>query len=218
MKRFKEFILTEEQVHPQSDDYGEPVVIKRPHTPSSIDSWDSDQIATTVPGHENLPKSLNKLEFKSSKPPEKWQGVSGTGDFEEPEFKKEPGYKQSVGVAMVENGKVWVAHPTNQFGGYSCTLPKGTVEPNLTHRENAIKETHEETGLRAEITGHLGDYRKTTSTTRYYLGRRSGGHPSDMGWESQAVSLVPIRDLHKHMTNPSDQQIVKDIQSRFKGE
>jgi hypothetical protein len=33
-----------------------------------------------------------------------------------------------------------------------------------------------------------------------------------MGWESQAVSLVPIKDLHKHVTHPNDAPIVKKIQ------
>jgi len=223
MLKFRQYFLesNSQQIHPQRDDDGKPVVIRNPHTPSSPDAWSKDDIATTTPGHTDMPSSLNGVDFKSHKAPETWSGASGTGKFEEPEFKKQPGYKQSVGIAMIEGDKIWIAHPTNAFGGYHATFPKGTVEPDLSHRENAIKETHEETGLRAELTGHLGDFKKTTSVTRLYTGRRVGGHPSDMGWESQGVSLVPIKDLHKHVTHPADQEAVRLIQEmhrKSKGE
>lgn len=223
MLKFKQFFSESNspQIHPQRDDDGNPVVIRNPHTPSSLDDWAKGGTVTITPGHKEIPPSHNGVAFESYKPPRTWSGVSGTGDFEEPEFKKNPGYKQSVGIVMTEGDHVWITHPTNAYGGYPATFPKGTVEPGLTHRENAIKETYEETGLKAKITGHLGDVRKTTSDTRYYLGEREDGHPADMGWEAQGAKLVRKDELHKYVTHPSDQPIVRLIQEmhrKSKGE
>jgi 8-oxo-dGTP pyrophosphatase MutT (NUDIX family) len=205
-------------VHPQRDPNGNPVAINKPHVPTDIDSWNNrDRIATTVPHNKDMPSHVNGVPFVKERTPSTWKGVSGQGNFQEPKMQSIPGKKLSAGIIMVEpDNRVWVTHPTNQFGGYHTTFPKGTLESGLNSRENAIKETHEETGLKSEITGHLGDFERTTSVGRYYLGKRVGGHPSHMGWESQGVSLVPIRDLHKIVTHPSDKPIVDALQKKYK--
>jgi ADP-ribose pyrophosphatase YjhB (NUDIX family) len=210
-------------IHPKKDDYGSRVRIDSPHTPTSTESWsEPDTHATTTPNNEGVPKELNGTPFEKHPTPDSWKGVHGQGNFPEPSIMTpRNGKKQAVGVAMIEKDhdgthRVWVVHPTNQFGGYHATLPKGTVEHGLNMHENALKEVHEETGLKAKLTGHLGDTERTTSVARYYTGERTGGHPSDMGWESQAVSLVPIKNLHKVLTHPSDAPIVKELQKRYK--
>lgn len=214
MLNFKSFI-TEQTFHPKKDENGRSVVLHNPTLPTNIESWnDKNSIATTIPDHKDLPKNLHGLDFSEHETPKSWKGIEGQGEFGEPEISANK--RLSVGIVMVEpDNRVWVSHPSNQFGGYEATFPKGSVEKELNNRENAIKEVHEETGLRAEIDGHLGDYEKTTSTTRYYTGKRIGGHPSDMGWESQAVSLVPINKLHEVVNHPRDRQIVKDIQQKY---
>ena len=210
-------------IHPKKDDYGDSVKIRNPHTPSPTEHWhDPEAHATTTPNHDGVPEELNGVPFKKHPTPDSWKGVHGQGSFREPPLMTpRNGKKQSVGVAMIEkhhdgSHRVWVVHPTNQFGGYHATLPKGTVEHGLNMHENALKEVHEESGLKAKLTGHLGDTERTTSVARYYTGERTGGHPSDMGWESQAVSLVPVKNLHKVLTHPSDASIVKELQKRYK--
>jgi 8-oxo-dGTP pyrophosphatase MutT (NUDIX family) len=210
-------------IHPKKDDYGSRVRIDSPHTPTSTESWsEPDTHATTTPDHDGVPKELNGIPFQKHPSPDSWKGVHGQGKFDEPQMMTpRNGKKQAVGVAIIEkhhdgSHRVWVVHPTNQFGGYHATLPKGTVEHGLNMHENALKEVHEETGLKAKLTGHLGDTERTTSVARYYTGERTGGHPSDMGWESQAVSLVPVKHLHKVLTHPSDAPIVKELQKRYK--
>lgn len=210
--------------HPKKDDYGNPVRIKEPSTPTPNESWsDSSAHATTIPEHKDVPAELNGIPFKKHPTPDTWKGVHGQNNkfVEPPSLKPTNGKKSSVGVAMIEKAKdgthrVWVVHPSNKFGGYHATLPKGTVEHGLNMQENAIKEAHEESGLKAKVTGYLGDAERTTSVARYYTGERTGGHPSDMGWESQAVSLVPVKHLHKVMTHPADATIVKELQKRYK--
>jgi ADP-ribose pyrophosphatase YjhB (NUDIX family) len=70
-----------------------------------------------------------------------------------------------------------VYEPKGQFGGYEHTFPKGGLEKGLTPQQNAHKELWEETGLHAQITGFVGDFEGTTSTSRYYLATRIGGEP-----------------------------------------
>ena len=88
---------------------------------------------------------------------------------------------------------------------------KGFVKSRLNLFANAIKEAHEETGLRIRLTGHAHDSERTTSMTRYYHAERIGGHPSDMGWETQAVHLVPKDQLEDHLNSPLDKDIARKI-------
>lgn len=91
----------------------------------------------------------------------------------------------AAGAAVVESDdRGWVVAPTNAFGGFKATFPKGHSNgPGL--RAAAVKEVFEESGLRVEILSHLIDVTRSTTRTRYYLARRTGGTPADMGWESR---------------------------------
>lgn len=202
-------------IHPKLDSSGNEVYIQQPSSSSPSHHWEHpDAIAAVAPNdHSAVPSELNGIPFENVKAPEDWNKVDGKGSFSEPTMMHVPGKKLASGVIMKEGDKVWVVHPTNEFGGYSATFPKGKIDHDIDLRSNAIKETYEETGLMAELTGHAADLPRTTSYTRYYIGRRIGGHPADMGWESQKVSLVPIKDLHKVVTHPADQPIVDLLQN-----
>ena len=117
---------------------------------------------------------------------------------------------------MVEaDGRVWVVSPSNKFGGYTNTFPKGKLDPQeeISLRANALKEVFEEAGLHVALTGFLCDSVRSTSVTRYYLARRVGGNPADMGWESQAVHLVPVSQLAAFVSHPNDQSILSALQN-----
>lgn len=202
-------------IHPKLDSSGNEVYIQYPSVSSPTHHWDHpDAVAGVTPeDHSSVPSGLNGIPFETAKAPEDWSKVDGKGTFSEPNMTSTGGKKVASGVIMKEGNKVWVVHPTNEFGGYSATFPKGKLDYGIDMRSNAIKETHEESGLKAELTGHAADVPRTTSYTRYYTGKRVGGHPADMGWESQRVSLVPIKDLHKVVTHPADQHIVNLLQN-----
>lgn len=105
----------------------------------------------------------------------------------------------SAGVVMIEpDHKVWVVTPENYYGGYRNTFPKGTVESGESLQETAVRETYEESGLLAKITGVLGDVQRGTSVARYYIGQRVGGSPAMAGEETYAVKLM---DLHDRATD-----------------
>lgn len=202
--------------HPELGEKGETVYIRKPSTPTSELTWeDPKQIATFTPGGET-PKELNGIAFKpwdnAPDTPEDWDEVEGQDAFlKEPPF--DPGsLKPAAGVVVEEpDGRVWVIHPTNGFGGYNATFPKGRTEHDIDLQASAIKEAYEESGLKVEITGFLADVDRSVTRCRYYTARRVGGTPAKMGWESQAVSLVPRSDLYKVLNNWNDHPMAEKL-------
>ncbi len=207
--------------HPQRDDQGRRVPLHRPHAPTDAASWrDPQQLATVTPGHHDLPAVLNGVPFESwidpPSTPQAWAAVAGQQpDLNEPPLPPlPPDTRRAAGVVVIEaDGRIWTVSPSNQFGGYDNTFPKGTLEPGLSPQACAIKEAFEETGLRVEIQAYLVDVPRSTSLTRYYRARRIGGHPADMGWESQAVHLVPRAHLAQHTAHPYDQPLIDALRS-----
>jgi 8-oxo-dGTP pyrophosphatase MutT (NUDIX family) len=120
-----------------------------------------------------------------------------------------PGKKLSAGVVVIESdGRFWLVAPTNAFGGYKATFPKGRLEPGMTPQAIAIKEAYEEAGLQVQITAYIGDFERSMTLTRYYLGHRIGGLPTEMHWESQAVMLVPRSQLLTVLNHPNDHAVI----------
>ena len=202
---YTKMLLESVKLHLERDEHGHTVTIHSPDTPTPSASWsDPEAHALITPGHDVLD---NDPRFNEAKPD--WSDKSLHGDFEEPALNNRSGKHLASGVIIHEDdGRVWAVHPTNQFGGYEATFPKGKVDPGLDMRSNAIKEAWEESGLAVQLTAHAADVERSTSYTRYYHARRIGGHPKNMGWESQAVSLVPKSQLHTVVNHPNDAVLV----------
>jgi len=210
MITFKDFL--KEVKHPQKKKTRD-VEIYEPH--SDIDGFsDPKKLARITPGSEMELMILNDIHFKHWKNIPKsvtdWNDVDGQGTFEEPKLKKSDLQQASGAIIIEPDERIWIIHPTNQFAGTEATFPKGKVDKGLNLRANAIKEAFEESGLKIELTGFACDKERTTSITRYYFAKRIGGHPKMMGWESQAVSLVPKNQLNKILNLKIDQEIVRD--------
>lgn len=201
--------------HPKPDEHGERLALHSPSQATALESWlDPARIATVLPAGP-LPPGLNGIAFRPWREAPRddagWAqpGQESQENFGEPPFVPAPGKRVAAGVVILEDdGRVWVVHPSNAFGGYRATFPKGTRDPGMSLRATAIREAFEESGLHVTLTGFLADLTRSRSRTRYYLGRRMGGCPSDMGWESQAVSLVPRAQLGKLLVNPNDGPLV----------
>lgn len=207
--------------HPKADDAGNPVTVHFPTQPSPRATWsDRKAVATFAPG-SSVPKTLNGIPVASWTPPTTkagWNAVEGQMKGAEPPLPAAFDYqgkpkRPGAGVVIQEpDGRVWVVEPTNHFGGYEHSFPKGGTEPGIKRLQaNAIKEAWEESGLKVEITGILGDYEGDTSVARYYTARRVGGSPADAGWETQGVKLVPPMQLGKHLNRMRDKQIAIDL-------
>ncbi len=209
--------------HPKQNDVGKTVQIKQPTQPSSSIAWgNSNATAIFIPDGKS-PSTINGI------PVSRWSGRPksacewNTLDLLMPDLKEPALPKSSLptasGVVTIEpDGRIWMVSPTNQFGGYENTFPKGKRDDSkLTLQANAVKEAYEESGLKVRITGYLGDFKRTTSITRLYIAERVGGDPTQMGWESQAVKLVPEMDWAAFLKNPSDQPVLKALQQHLAG-
>lgn len=138
-----------------------------------------------------------------------WEDLAAQHSIEEPAFHMPDGYKRAAGVVVREkNGRVWAVTPSNAFCGYQATFPKGTVEAGASLQATALVEAFEESGLQVRLLRHLVDVKRSLSYTRYYLAERLGGNPADMGWETQAVMLVPAAQRAQVLTHSNDTPIL----------
>ncbi len=207
--------------HPQKNEGGQQVELKHPSCPTGLSEWgDPTQLATVVPG-SSMPDSVAGISIRSwtNAPSDnaKWEQLAEAAAFDEPPLKVKPGKNPASGAVVVEpDGRIWVISPSNQYAGYINTFPKGTIYPHqkISLRANALKEVYEESGLQVLLTGFLVDSERSLTTTRYYLARRIGGNPADMGWESQAVHLVPRAQLAKFTNHKNDVVVVQALLNR----
>ena len=202
--------------HPQPGEDGKPVAIHHPSRATDIAcADDAGRTITFVPGSP-VPASLNGIPFKSwAEAPATlagWNKVSGQVDMDEPPLVLKGWKKAAAGVVIEEaDGRIWIVSPTNAFGGYEQTFPKGKADAGLALQAVAIKECFEESGLQVAIIGIVGDFERSTSHCRYYMARRVGGTPADFGWESQAVHLVPKAVLRAMLNTSDDRKIANAI-------
>jgi len=204
-------------LHPRLNDQGHSVILHKPSQPSSLAAWtDPAALACVIPGGP-MPTEINQIAVKPWKDAPRtaadWEALAAHDAIDEPPFEGSKGLKKAAGVVVREtDGRVWLVAPSNAFGGYEATFPKGGLETKST-QATALAEAFEESGLRVRLIQHLIDVRRSTSYTRYYLAERIGGSPADMGWESQAVLLVPISRLGDVLNSPVDASICKKLAS-----
>lgn len=202
--------------HPMLDEHGKPVLLKSPSKATPLAFWNQvDAVATVTPGGQ-MPASLNGIRFADwhdvPTAHEAWDSGEGQCDFEEPAFRPPHGKMPAAGVVVEEaDGRFWLVAPSNAFGGYIATFPKGRIDSTGSRQASAIREAYEEAGLKVRITGFLADSNRTQSYTRYSLAQRVGGSPALMGWESQAVHLVPREELGDFLTHPNDLPLLQVI-------
>ena len=207
-------------LHPFPDENGFPVVIEHPSKSTSLSTWNDPSEAATVAVTEtsDLPASLNGLAFTcETLGEEDWVRMMRVPTKlvePEPKFPKTEKRRTSGLVIWEPDGRFWLVHPTNAFGGVEATFPKGRLEPELSLLVNAVKEGWEESGILAEPLCWLCDIDRTKTMTRYYLARRISGSPAAAGWESQAVSLVPPNRLLAFLNRPNDQRVLPSLATR----
>lgn len=105
------------------------------------------------------------------------------------------------------NGELRYVLVREPVTGY-CGLPKGHMEAGETETETALRETWEETSVRAEIVG--GFRRETAYSLRrggyknviYFLARFSGQRPAhNPEFEKLDVQLMPFSEAYAALTH-----------------
>jgi len=94
------------------------------------------------------------------------------------------------GLVVDAQHRVLLREPAQHFGGYVWTFPKGGPNPGETPLQAALREVAEETGVQAEVVGHLPfAYPGSTSTTAFAVMRPAGqvGQPS--AWDAETASV-----------------------------
>lgn len=203
--------------HPRLDEHGKKVVLARPSKESSLAQLaDAAASATFVPT-SSWEQALHGIALASwgrfDTAPSVWEELA-TPQIDEPAYVLPEGMRAAAGAVVVEpDGRVWMVAPSNGFGGYQVTFPKGRVDKGASMQATAIKEVWEESGLLVKLTGYLGDFIRTQTYTRFYIARRVGGSPCDMGWESQAVHLAPLSKAYALLNRSTDRDVLKALES-----
>jgi len=207
--------------HPCLNDHGEFVLITKLSTSTESETWLDPAAIATVAVQDTLalPEVLNGVKFAlwTDAPTTRhgWADVSGQNVADEPDMAVQQGMHTSAGVVIVEtDGRIWIVHPTNTFGGYNASFAKGRIENGIPLQASAIKEAFEESGLQVTLTSFFQDVVRSTSVSRYYWAKRVGGTPAAAGWESQAVSLVPKDMLKDFLDQAVDKGMADQIMIR----
>ncbi len=94
-------------------------------------------------------------------------------------------------------------------------FPKGNIEKGEPKDQAALREVKEETGVDAEIISYLGevDYWYSSGTVRihkfvyYYLMKYKGGEIVPQKEEIDEAKFIPIEDVEKTLSYPTDKEI-----------
>ena len=191
--------------HPETSKYGR-LIIHKPHSDSSHLHWSCKNKVATITPNSKLPIILKQYK------------MDVIDNIIEPEIQQ----KTNAAGAVVEeeDGRIWIIHPTNEYLNIRATFPKGRIEKErvldtVLLQETAIRETFEETGLNIILHDFICDIiTKKNHVIRYYHAKRISGHPRYMGWESQAVSLVPKEQLKSILHTVNDHKVVDVLLSK----
>jgi 8-oxo-dGTP pyrophosphatase MutT (NUDIX family) len=201
--------------HPQLDEHGRKHRLHAPSCEANLASLADPQANLTfIPG-STCASLLNGIVLSPCGQPEIDQALvcaNAAPAVVEPPYLLPTGKRAAAGAVVMEpDGRIWLVAPSNGFGGYQATFPKGRVEPGVSLQATAIKEVWEESGLLVALTAYLGDFSRTQTWTRFYLARRVGGHPADMGWESQAVHLVTPARARQLLNRETDHAVLDAV-------
>jgi ADP-ribose pyrophosphatase YjhB (NUDIX family) len=95
------------------------------------------------------------------------------------------------GLVFDEAGRILLFEPLNHFDGYVWTFPKGKGESGEGPEETALREVREETGVEAEIVGHLAKaYPGGTGTAAYFLMTKLREHSFERGTKGETASVT----------------------------
>jgi 8-oxo-dGTP pyrophosphatase MutT (NUDIX family) len=103
-------------------------------------------------------------------------------------------------------------------------LPKGAVDQGETSEQTALREVHEETGVRAEVIAKLkdikyyyirswGDHQRVFKIVSFFLAiyrsGRLGNISPEMRKEVRRALWIPLEDAAKELSYPGEREVAK---------
>ncbi|OGH06403.1 MAG: hypothetical protein A2171_02230 [Candidatus Levybacteria bacterium RBG_13_35_9] len=106
-------------------------------------------------------------------------------------------------------------------GHHGWVFPKGRIGDHVENEgkeETAVREVEEETGTKGKIIKSLKpivywyDWKgeKIKKTVYYFLMEYISGDINDHDWEMEKVEWLPIDEVEKRLTYPSDKKVWKE--------
>ncbi len=126
--------------------------------------------------------------------------------------------EKSCGTVLftVKNGEIYYLLIKGKRGGY-CGFPKGHMEPGECETETAIRETWEETSIKAELVPDFRramKYRLKSGNLKevvYFTASFTGCEPEhNDGFENFNYLLLPFDEAKRMLTFPSTKRILSD--------
>lgn len=101
------------------------------------------------------------------------------------------------------------------------SFPKGHIEVGEDHRQTAIREVAEETGIVAEVLEPLGeidfwfmaDGRRIHKTVHHFLMLAQGGSLSDEDSEVESVEWVPMSEVRSRLAYGDERDLLAKARS-----
>lgn len=132
----------------------------------------------------------------------------------------------SAGGVVLRGDDVMVIVPTRRAadGSRVLGLPKGHLDGDETAAEAAAREVREETGVRGELVGELGDVRywyrrggrRVPKTVEFFLFRYLDGDPADHDDEVEDARWMPVVQARRQLTYEGEREMLARALSRSK--
>ncbi|MBI3984892.1 MAG: NUDIX domain-containing protein [Candidatus Levybacteria bacterium] len=123
-------------------------------------------------------------------------------------------------VFKKEKDKVFIL-VSQHSGHHGWVFPKGRIGDHVENegrKETALREVKEETGVEGKILNPLkpvtyfykSEGENTKKTVYYFLMQYLKGEITDHDWEMENVEWLPIEEVEKRLSYPSDKKVWKE--------